>query len=214
MATTIKDYVSLSKLGLFKELIEGDIDSKISSSIKTVSFDEETRVVKFYTEEEIGEDTEAVVEFTIPDIPEVLSEIVDAGLTAETIATKDEVVRAANGHLTKEIVTQEELDALTSETWDVNRIYMVKVDDTKGDDKYKEYTVINDAITCIGTTSVDLSNVATDETVAELDTRVSALEEKVGDGFREVTEDEIRALWDETTTPDPEEGGEGGGSNP
>lgn len=69
-----------------------------------------------------------------------------------TIAT-----RIANvNHLKREIVNE-----LPSSNIDVNTIYMVKDNNTTGADKYREYILINNVLTQIGDTSVDLSNYVT-----------------------------------------------------
>lgn len=75
----------------------------------------------------------------------------------------DKKIADAN-HLTKEIV-----DTLPDVTdAKENVIYMIKDTSSTVEDVYKEYTLINGAIECIGSTSVDLSNYSTTDEVKEL----------------------------------------------
>lgn len=223
--TVLKDYVSLRRLTLFKELVDGQITEAVADSIKTVGFDTDTKTLKFYTESTITETSTPVLQITIPDpdLSDVLRQfttstegdvvavgpngtIVDSTVKLADLATKTDVAQAAAGHVKKKVVTQEELGALTAETWNVDTIYMVKDDTVTEEDKYKEYVVIENVLTCIGSTSTSLEGLAHEDDLTAATTRITALETKVGDGFREVTEAEIRALWD-TTANEPTGGG-------
>lgn len=213
-------FLSYSKLPILKEEIDKKIDASVSSSIKTVAFNKTTKVISFYNVETVVEgETEPVLEITIPDPDDVIKlltgategniltvssngGISDSGIKSEDIATKEFVVQTSSGHITKQIVTQEELDALTTETIDPNKIYMVKDDTVTGEDKYKEYTLLGDSITCIGSTSPDLSGLATVENLNSAIDRIGELETKIGDGFTEITEEQIRALWNPVTEDD------------
>ena len=80
---------------------------------------------------------------------------------------------ALAGHLKKQIITTNELEAFTNtpSNADPYTIYMVLDATQLGADKYKEYMIINDAnnqpqMTQIGDTSVDLKNLVTGNTTA------------------------------------------------
>lgn len=87
-----------------------------------------------------------------------------------SFATQSYVTKAiANAdHLLKEIV--EEVPG--AETAKENVIYMHKVIDATGNDKYKEYLLINGEVVCIGDTSVDLTDYATNAAVAEVEAKI------------------------------------------
>ena len=59
-------------------------------------------------------------------------------------------------HLKREIVTE----IPTSETADKNTIYMLKIESATGNDKYREYLLIDGIVQCVGDTSVDLTDYA------------------------------------------------------
>jgi len=89
-----------------------------------------------------------------------LAAVVDTKANTNDVYSKtaaDEAIAAAVAavdHLKRKIV--EALPEVASA--DANTIYMVKDADAKGDDKYKEYMVIDGAFACIGDTTVDLTN--------------------------------------------------------
>ena len=72
-------------------------------------------------------------------------------------------------HLKREIVT-EIPDASTA---DNHTIYMLKVEDTVGNDKYREYMLIDGSIQCTGDTSVDLTDYAK---TADVDASIETLQ--------------------------------------
>lgn len=59
-------------------------------------------------------------------------------------------------HLKREIVTE----IPKPETADKNTIYMLKIESVTGNDKYREYLLIDGTVQCVGDTSVDLTDYA------------------------------------------------------
>lgn len=219
-------FLSYSKLPILKEEIDKKIDASTASSIKTVAFNKEIGVIKFYNVETVTDGVEPILEINTSDINSGSANVIeslinategnlvsiaangtvsDSGIKAEDVATKEFVAQTTAGQITKKIVTQEELDALTGDTADPNKIYLVKDDTVEGEDKYREYILIEGTITCIGSTSVSLEGLASEENLNSAITRISALETKIGDGFTEVTEEQIRAIWNPSTDPGTEE---------
>ena len=103
----------------------------------------------------------------ISDIPTKVSELqndsnyqtdTDVTTALTTYATKTyvgEQISSAD-HLKREIVTE----IPSPETADKNTIYMLKIESAMGEDKYKEYLLIDGTVQCIGDTSVDLTDYA------------------------------------------------------
>lgn len=103
----------------------------------------------------------------VSDIPTKVSELqndsnyqtdTDVTNTLTTYATKTyvgEQISSAD-HLKREIVTE----IPSPETADKNTIYMLKIESATGEDKYKEYLLIDGTLQCIGDTSVDLTDYA------------------------------------------------------
>ena len=103
----------------------------------------------------------------ISDIPTKVSELqndsnyqtdTDVTNTLTTYATKTYVGEQISSvdHLKREIVTE----IPSPETADKNTIYMLKIESAMGDDKYREYLLIDGTVQCIGDTSVDLTDYA------------------------------------------------------
>lgn len=82
----------------------------------------------------------------------------DVTNTLTTYATKTYVGEQISNadHLRREIVTE----IPSSETADKNTIYMLKIESATGNDKYREYLLIDGTVQCIGDTSVDLTDYA------------------------------------------------------
>lgn len=82
----------------------------------------------------------------------------DVTNTLTTYATKTYVGEQISNadHLRREIVTE----IPSSETADKNTIYMLKIESVTGNDKYREYLLIDGTVQCIGDTSVDLTDYA------------------------------------------------------
>ena len=103
----------------------------------------------------------------ISDIPTKVSELqndsnyqtdTDVTTTLTTYATKTyvgEQISSAD-HLKREIVTE----IPSPETADKNTIYMLKIESATGNDKYREYLLIDGTVQCVGDTSVDLTDYA------------------------------------------------------
>lgn len=112
-------------------------------------------------------DTELAKKANTSDIPTKVSELqndsnyqtdTDVTTTLTPYATKTyvgEQISNAN-HLKREIVT-EIPDASTA---DEHTIYMLKIESATGNDKYREYLLIDGTVQCVGDTSVDLTDYA------------------------------------------------------
>lgn len=235
----IKNFLSLDSMSVIKELVVEEIGAAVVSAIKHIKLDTESNTLFIYNVTEVTDETEPMLSIILPSskIQDVIgalktaepgtilkvdenNDLVDSGLKVGDIATKEEVAEVAANHITKKKITQEELNALTeSSEWGKQTIYLVPDESVTGEDIYKEYTDIDGELTCIGTTSVSLEGLASEEVTNELNRRVTDLEEKVGEGFREVTEEEIIALWkgEDNVTPEPGQPGtdnENGPSDP
>lgn len=79
---------------------------------------------------------------------------VDDVFTKTETETKISEAIAAAEHLKREVVET----IPSAEDADAHTIYMVLDADAAGDDKYKEYMLIGGTVTCIGDTTVDLTN--------------------------------------------------------
>lgn len=227
----IKSIVGFEELKIYDRFVKSHVAGKVSGSIRKVTYNQETKEVKFYTDAEITETSTPVLTITIPttDVSGFLNkiesgtagnvvavgtngQIVDSGVAVQNLATKEYVAQTAAGHITKQIVTQTELDALIADvsTAQDNVLYLLKDEAVEGDDKYFEYTLINGAVTCIGSTSVSIEGLATEASVNEVksdvetmntsfDTRLKALE---AIELTNVTEEQIAAMFADDTTPD------------
>lgn len=93
---------------------------------------------------------------------------------------------------------------------DAHTIYMVEITGGDGNQKYEEFMLINGAFEKIGDSAVDLTDYATktevttakgeantyaDRLNTAMDTRVTTLEGLVGEGYSEIQEADIRALF-------------------
>lgn len=112
-------------------------------------------------------DTELTKKANTSDIPTKVSELqndsnyqtnTDITTTLTSYATKTYVEEQISNadHLKREIVT-EIPDASTA---DEHTIYMLKIESATGNDKYREYLLIDGTMQCIGDTSVDLTDYA------------------------------------------------------
>lgn len=112
-------------------------------------------------------DTELAKKANIADIPTNVSELqndsnyqtdTDVTTTLTPYATKTYVGEQISNadHLKREIVT-EIPDASTA---DEHTIYMLKIESATGNDKYREYLLIDGTMQCTGDTSVDLTDYA------------------------------------------------------
>ena len=82
----------------------------------------------------------------------------DVTTTLTPYATKTYVGEQISNadHLKREIVTE----IPKPETADKNTIYMLKIESVTGNDKYREYLLIDGTVQCVGDTSVDLTDYA------------------------------------------------------
>lgn len=112
-------------------------------------------------------DTELAKKANTSDIPTKVSELqndsnyqtnTDVTTTLTSYATKTYVEEQISNadHLKREIVT-EIPDASTA---DEHTIYMLKIESATGNDKYREYLLIDGTMQCTGDTSVDLTDYA------------------------------------------------------
>ena len=110
---------------------------------------------------------ELIKKANISDIPTKVSELqndsnyqtdTDVTTTLTNYATKTYVGEQISSvdHLKREIVTE----IPSPETADKNTIYMLKIESATGEDKYREYLLIDGTVQCIGDTSVDLTDYA------------------------------------------------------
>ena len=112
-------------------------------------------------------DTELAKKANSADIPTKVSELqndskyqtdTDISTTLTPYATKTYVGEQISNadHLKREIVTE----IPKPETADENTIYMLKIESVVGNDKYREYLLIDGIVQCVGDTSVDLTDYA------------------------------------------------------
>lgn len=155
-------------------------------------------------------DTELAKKANTSDIPTKVSELqndsnyqtdTDVTTTLTPYATKTYVGEQISNadHLKREIVT-EIPDASTA---DEHTIYMLKIESATGNDKYREYLLIDGTMQCIGDTSVDLTDYAkTADIDNKLDNKADKTEiptftnKTVLDG---ITAEKV-ADWDEAVT--------------
>lgn len=174
-------YISLDNFNLYDELIKNYINVNDAKSIKTVSIDGNT--LKFWNVSEPVGTTEPVytIELPEPDLNALMSKVssatdgnigtfengsmVDSGVAISDVATKtyvDETVAQKvleTSHMTKQIVTTVPTASEAKE----NVIYLLKVEDAEGADKYEEYMLISGQVVMIGDTSTDLTDYYTKE---------------------------------------------------
>lgn len=145
--------------------ISGKVDKVKGKSLIADTEIERLKSVKNYDDTEIK--TELTKKANSTDIPTKVSGLqndsnyqtdTDVITTLTPYATKTyvgEQISNAN-HLKREIVTE----IPKPETADKNTIYMLKIESVTGNDKYREYLLIDGAVQCIGDTSVDLTDYA------------------------------------------------------
>lgn len=85
---------------------------------------------------------------TDTDVTTILTHYATKTYVGEQISNAD--------HLKREIVT----GIPKPETADKNTIYMLKIESVTGNDKYREYLLIDGTVQCVGDTSVDLTDYA------------------------------------------------------
>lgn len=117
------------------------------------------------------------------------------GITDAYTKTEVDTAIANAEHLKRSIVTTlpDAADA------DVHTIYMVEITGGDGNQKYEEFLLINGVFEKIGDSAVDLTDYTTKTYVdglnTAMDTRVTALEGLVGEGFEPISTDAINGLF-------------------
>lgn len=145
--------------------ISGKVDKVKGKSLIADTEIERLKSVKNYDDTEIK--TELTKKANSTDIPTKVSELqndsnyqtdTDVTTTLTPYATKTYVGEQISNadHLKREIVT-EIPDASTA---DEHTIYMLKIESATGNDKYREYLLIDGTMQCTGDTSVDLTDYA------------------------------------------------------
>lgn len=145
--------------------ISGKVDKVKGKSLIANTEIERLKSVKNYDDTEIK--TELAKKANSTDIPTKVSGLqndsnyqtdTDVTTTLTPYATKTYVGEQISNadHLKREIVTE----IPKPETADKNTIYMLKIESVTGNDKYREYLLIDGTVQCVGDTSVDLTDYA------------------------------------------------------
>ena len=145
--------------------ISGKVDKVKGKSLIADTEIERLKSVKNYDDTEIK--TELAKKANSTDIPTKVSGLqndsnyqtdTDVTTTLTPYATKTYVGEQISNadHLKREIVTE----IPKPETADKNTIYMLKIESVTGNDKYREYLLIDGTVQCVGDTSVDLTDYA------------------------------------------------------
>lgn len=145
--------------------ISGKVDKVKGKSLIADTEIERLKSVKNYDDIEIK--TELAKKANSTDIPTKVSGLqndsnyqtdTDVTTALTPYATKTYVGEQISNadHLKREIVTE----IPKPETADKNTIYMLKIESITGNDKYREYLLIDGTVQCVGDTSVDLTDYA------------------------------------------------------
>lgn len=145
--------------------ISGKVDKVKGKSLIADTEIERLKSVKNYDDTEIK--TELAKKANSTDIPTKVSGLqndsnyqtdTDVTTALTPYATKTYVGEQISNadHLKREIVTE----IPKPETADKNTIYMLKIESVTGNDKYREYLLIDGTVQCVGDTSVDLTDYA------------------------------------------------------
>lgn len=145
--------------------IRSKVDKVNGKSLIADTEIERLKSVKNYDDTEIK--TELTKKANSTDIPTKVSGLqndsnyqtdTDVTTTLTPYATKTYVGEQISNadHLKREIVTE----IPKPETADKNTIYMLKIESVTGNDKYREYLLIDGTVQCVGDTSVDLTDYA------------------------------------------------------
>ena len=143
--------------------ISGKVDKVKGKSLIADTEIERLKSVKNYDDTEIK--TELAKKANSTDIPTKVSGLqndsnyqtdTDVTTTLTPYATKTYVGEQISNadHLKREIVTE----IPKPETADKNTIYMLKIESVTGNDKYREYLLIDGTVQCVGDTSVNLTD--------------------------------------------------------
>lgn len=145
--------------------ISGKVDKVKGKSLIADTEIERLKSVKNYDDTEIK--AELTKKANSTDIPTKVSGLqndsnyqtdTDVTTTLTSYATKTYVGEQISNadYLKREIVTE----IPKPETADKNTIYMLKIESVTGNDKYREYLLIDGTVQCVGDTSVDLTDYA------------------------------------------------------
>lgn len=145
--------------------ISGKVDKVQGKSLIADTEIERLKSVNNYDDTDIKTDLAKKANST--DIPTKVSGLqndsnyqtdTDVTTTLTPYATKTYVGEQISNadHLKREIVTE----IPKPETADKNTIYMLKIESVTGNDKYREYLLIDGTVQCVGDTSVDLTDYA------------------------------------------------------
>lgn len=160
--------------------ISGKVDKVKGKSLIADTEIERLKSVKNYDDTEIK--TELAKKANSTDIPVKVSGLqndskyqtdTDVATTLTHYATKTYVGEQISNadHLKREIVTE----IPKPETADENTIYMLKIESVAGNDKYREYLLIDETVQCVGDTSVDLTDYAK---IADVDKKLDKKADK------------------------------------
>lgn len=190
MADSQIKYISLDNITLYDQLIKGYINSQDANALKTVMLSSDNKSLLFYRSmEPISEGAVPDYSITIPEtnldgcMKRVLNAlqgnvpvfnnngaVVDGGIALSDLVTEEE----AQQMITEAIENSSRLiKTIVDDIADVtnpaaNVIYLVKDASVTGEDKYREYTLIDGVLTLIGSTSTDLSQYITSDQINAL----------------------------------------------
>lgn len=208
-------YISLDNLTTYDGLIKQLINTIHAQSIQTVTLSQDSTQLLFYKESEpLSVGASPAYSITIPhqNLDALMRKVVSA--TSGNVAVFD-----ANGNVmdsdvaVADLVTEAEVQTIVNQAVaaanmvraqivdtlpavadaNPNVIYLIKDNTVTGNDKYKEYMLIDNEMVMIGDTSVSLAGYATEQYVSD---RISALDIPV---IESATTAEIQALF--ATTP-------------
>lgn len=160
--------------------ISGKVDKVKGKSLIADTEVERLKGVKNYDDTNIK--TELAKKANSTDIPTKVSGLqndskyqtdTDVATTLTPYATKTYVGEQISNadHLKREIVTE----IPKPDTADKNTIYMLKIESVAGNDKYREYLLIDGTVQCVGDTSVDLTDYAK---IADVDKKLDKKADK------------------------------------
>lgn len=204
--TEVTKFISFDVWSSNQQWLHDYIDRNDAKSIKTVTIDAATRTLKFYKIENPTVDSVPAFEVEIPtqDLTSYMQKVSnatdnhigiflngsmsDSGIAIGEIATQEYVNQkiiegVAGVTLTKQIVTSVP-DASSAKE---NVIYLLKVEDATGSDKYEEWTLIGNEVVMIGDTSTDLSDYLTSQET--LDKIAAAKQEAIASATSTASDD-------------------------
>lgn len=207
-----KKYLSLEGLQLYDQLLKARMDAGDAVSIKTVALNDAGTKMLFYNVSEPVGSTLPIYEIEFPNDGSSLDSvmhkvasaingnigifqngtIVDSGKSFSDYYTKAQVDSAiANStKLSKTIVNELPTAANARE----NVIYLIKDNTATGNDKYKEYLLIDGQLVLIGDTSTDMTDYIKQSDLQTLQQAITtAIMEDVQDAIDEASDDILDA---------------------